>query len=116
MCCKNALFVADDEGDDGADAAGNVSIWSGPRAIDAARIEMNKNSYLGVVGEAAVDAVDAVATLCGLRRGSWRRFEMPASLVKEELDLPNLEPFEKLGCLELDLENILLARLLFPCH
>lgn len=113
MCCKNALFVADDEGDDGADAAGNVSIWSGPRAIDAAWMEKNKNSYLGVVGEAAVDAV---ATLCGLRRGSWRRFEMPASLVKEELDLPNLEPFEKLGCLELDLENMLLARLLFPSH
>lgn len=53
---------------------------------------------LSVVGDdASAAAVDAVA---GRRReswrDSWRRFEMPASLLKDELDLVGLWLLEKL--------------------
>lgn len=51
--------------------------------------------------------VDALVAVVGLRRGSWRRFEMPASLLNEELDLPYLLLFEKLCFAVFDLVNIL---------
>ena len=52
-------------------------------------------------------AVDAVVAVVGRRRGSWRRFETPASRVKEELDLPYFELLEKLCLVELARENML---------
>lgn len=49
----------------------------------------------------------------GRRRGSWRRFETPESLEKDELALAHFEAIlEELECLlvELDRENILRRR------
>lgn len=59
-----------------------------------------------------VDGVDstvaALTAVEALRRCSWRRFEMPESLEKDELDLPCLlRLLEKLCLVEFDLENIL---------
>ena len=44
----------------------------------------NDRHYLASDGESSVAAEVAVG---GRRRGSWRRLEMPASLLKEALDL-----------------------------
>lgn len=53
-------------------------------------------------------AVDADVAVAGLRRGSWRRFETPESLVNDELDLPYFELlFEKLCLIEFAFVNIL---------
>ena len=43
-------------------------------------------TYLATDGESSVAADVAVV---GRRRGSWRRLEMPASLLKEALDFVN---------------------------
>lgn len=74
-------------------------------------------THLALVGEETeVDAAEeALAAVVGLRvRGSWRRFEMPASLVpvNEELDLPYFELFEKLCFMELEVDLNILAGLL----
>lgn len=74
-------------------------------------------THLALVGdETAVDAVEAaLVAVVGLRdRGSWRRFEIPASLVpvNEELDLPCFELFEKLCFMELEVDLNILAGLL----
>jgi hypothetical protein len=52
-------------------------------------------------------AVDAVVAVVGRRRGSCRRFETPASRLKEELDFPYFELLEKLCLVELARENML---------
>lgn len=68
-----------------------------------------KSTHLALVGEETevVAAEEALAAVVGLRvRGSWRRFETPASLVpvNEEPDLPYLELFEKLCFMELEVD------------
>ncbi len=50
-------------------------------------------TYLASDGESSVAADDAVG---GRRRGSWRRLETPASLLKEALDLLIFWLLEKL--------------------
>lgn len=54
-------------------------------------------------------AVDEDCAVVGRRRGSWRRFETPESLVNDELDLPHFEQLLEKLCLlvEFDRENIL---------
>src|SRR6516162_3977211 len=49
--------------------------------------------YLAPDGASAIDADVAIV---GRRRGSWRRFDTPASLLKEELGLTNFWLLEKL--------------------
>lgn len=63
------------------------------------------STYVPTVGDES--AVDEDVAVAGRRRGSWRRFETPESLVNDEPDLPHFELFEKLCLVELDRENIL---------
>jgi hypothetical protein len=78
---------------------------------------VNDLTYLD--GEPIALAVVAVAgrRKDACRRGSWRRFEMPASLLNDDVDIPYLCPLEKLlfwgrSCRLIDLENMFI---LSPC-
>lgn len=104
---KEALFSADDEGDDGrsqvADHVLELYSWNERRQSNTAYFPMTVSS-LAVAVEAVV----------GLRwRDSCRRLVTPLSLLKEELDLLALWLLEKLlleddSC-RLDEENMLAA-------
>lgn len=107
MGSKDALFVTDDESDNRTDAASSglmSASWVVALDMDRGR----EKTHLALVGdETAVESVEALVAVVGLRvRGSWRRFEIPASLVpvNEELDLPYLELLEKLCFMELEVD------------
>jgi hypothetical protein len=104
------LLVADDERDDRADTTvGEVmsefTILFG--------LYGNSTDLDPTVGDEA--AVDALVAVVGLRRGSCRRFETPASRLKDELGLPFFELLEKLCLVELARENML-ALACCNCH
>lgn len=80
-------------------------------------LQDNRGTHLALVGDEA--AVDALVAVVGLRdRCSWRRLEMPASLVpvNEELDLPYLELLEKLCFIEFEVDLNIMARFPFLDH
>lgn len=99
MCSENSLVVTDNKSDDRTNAAGMVR--------NRCNLLQGKNTtYVPTVGDES--AVDEDVAVVGRRRGSWRRFETPESLVKDELGLPHFEVLlEKLCFVEFDRENIL---------
>jgi len=64
-------------------------------------------------GGVSVSSVDAVVAVVGRLRDSWRRFETPASLLKDALDFPNFWLLEKLCFIEFD-RNISIRALANP--
>lgn len=108
MSGEDALLVADYERDNRTDttvSGGHVRLYDIVWAVRRENTDLDPT-----VGDES--AVDALVAVVGRRRGSCRRFETPASRLKEELDLPYFELLEKLCLVELARENMLaLARL-----
>lgn len=94
-------------------AATSQTHWNSDQRLTGRK--ESRNTHLALVcGETAVEAVEALVAVVGLRdRGSWRRFETPASLVplNEELDLAYFELLEKLCFMEFEVDLNILAGL-----
>jgi hypothetical protein len=84
---KDPLLLADDQGHNG-----RGQVTGGKRRVRE-RYRDASDLIMTYLGDSAVPDVVAVA---GRRRGSWRRLDIPASLLNDDVDLPYLWLLEKL--------------------